>query len=84
MSDTTDKPFDPASLQVAWFALAHRLSVAGGSAVGLLSLFAHTRVHVACLRGFAAFVAVRVVAKLGFWALERALPDPADGEESTA
>lgn len=74
MSDTTDKPFDSTSIRRAWIALAHRAAVAGGSAVGLLSLFAHTRVHVACLRGFAAFLAVRLVAKLGLWALERALP----------
>lgn len=78
MSDQTDTSIDPAVIRSAWFALADRVAVASGSAVGLISLYAHSRVHTACIRGFTIFFLVRLVAKFGFWALEHALPGPDD------
>ena len=69
----TDTPVESARLRATWIGLAHRLAVAGACAVGLLSLFHHAPATTACLRGGALYVAIRVIAKLGLFAVERAI-----------
>ncbi|MEW6073163.1 MAG: hypothetical protein AB1726_11315 [Planctomycetota bacterium] len=61
------------SLAAAWRSLSHRLAVAGGCLAALVSLLNHVPVRTASLRGAVAYAAVLVVAKLGLFALERAL-----------
>ena len=61
------------SLQATWRSLGHRLAVAGGCLAALIALLNHVPIHTSSLRGVAAYVAVLVVAKLGLFALERAI-----------
>ena len=69
----TDRALDAGHLRSLWRSFAHRIAVAGGSLVALISLLHHVPLSTACLRGGAAFVAVRLVARAGLFALERAL-----------
>lgn len=69
----SDKGYGGPDLRPTWRSLAHRVAVAGGSLVALISLFHHVPVSVAALRGAIAYVAVLAVSRLGWVALERAL-----------
>ncbi len=70
MSDKSDGEIQ---LRHAWRSLSHRLAVAGGSFVALLSLFHHVPVSVAAMRGAAGYFALLIVSKLGLAALSWAL-----------
>ncbi len=54
-------------LALVWTALGHRLAVVAGAGTALLSLIWHSPVHVACLRGAAAWAAIRVLARATEW-----------------
>ena len=69
----TDTPIETVQLREAWQSLGHRLAVAGGCLIGLISLFHHVPVSTASLRGAALYIAIRLIAKVGLFALERAL-----------
>ena len=69
----SDRGSDGLSLRTAWQSLGHRLAVAGGCLAALISLLNHVPVLTASLRGAAAYAVVLVVAKVGLFALERAL-----------
>lgn len=58
-------------LRRAWRSFSGRLAVAGGSFVGLLSLFHHVPASTAAARGAATTFAMLVIAKLGGAALQR-------------
>jgi len=60
-------------LRDAASALGRRLAAAGGCSVALLSLWQHAPVWLACLRGGAALAALGIGARLGVFALARAL-----------
>ncbi len=68
-----DRSGGEVSLGDAWRFLSHRLAVAAGSLVALISLFHHVPVSTASMRGAAAFLAVLLLAKLGLFALERSI-----------
>ena len=70
MSDRGSGEF---SLQATWRSLGHRFAVAGGCLAALIALVNHVPVSTASLRGAVAYVVVLVVAKLGLFALERAI-----------
>ncbi len=58
-------------LRRTWRSFTGRLAVAGGSFVGLLSLFHHVPASTAAVRGAATYFALLVVARLGGAALGR-------------
>ena len=68
----SDKGSEEVSLH-ARRVLVRRIPVAAGSFVALISLVYHVPVSVAALRGAAAYLAVLLVLKLGFFALEKSL-----------
>ncbi len=57
----------------AWRPLGHRIAVASGSLVGLVSLLNDVRVSTASLRGAAAYFAILLTSWLGSLAMDRAL-----------
>jgi len=69
----TDKRSDEFTLRHAWGPLSHRLAVATGSFVALVSLLHHVPVSTACLRGGGAFVALLIVSRLGLLAMEKTI-----------
>ena len=60
-------------LHATWRSLGHRCAVAGGCLAALVALFNHVPVSTASLRGAVAYIVMLVVAKLGLFALERAI-----------
>lgn len=68
----TDRAWDETPLREVCRSLGHRIAVAGGSLVALLSLFHHVRVSTAALRGGSTYLALLLVARLGFAALVQA------------
>lgn len=69
----TDRAVDPEHLRSTWRSLGCRVAVAGGCLVALVSLFHHVPVSTASLRGGVAFVALRLIARWGLFAVEQAL-----------
>ncbi len=69
----TDTAVDTERLRSAWRSLGHRVAVAGGCLVALVSLFHHVPLSTASLRGGAAYLAARLIARWGLLALEQAL-----------
>lgn len=61
------------SATLALVALGRRLAATAGALTALVSLLRHVPVHVACLRGAAAFALVGLVTWVGRSALERSL-----------
>ncbi|MCA8980206.1 MAG: hypothetical protein H6831_11495 [Planctomycetes bacterium] len=57
------------SLDRYWTALGRFVAVFSGALVVLLGLLADVPLLTACARGFAAYVAVRVVTRVGAWAI---------------
>jgi hypothetical protein len=76
----SDRSSGEVSLQTTWRSLAHRAAVAGGCLAALISLFHHVPVSTASLRGATAYAVVLLVARLGLFALERALEFDAQAE----
>lgn len=70
--DQTDRSTDGASLQEVCTSLGHRAAVIGGCLVALLALFQDSRVSTAAMRGGLTYLAVLLIAKWGFAALQRA------------
>ncbi len=68
-----DRAPGEALLRAAWRSLSHRLSVAAGSFVALLSLFHHVPIPTASMRGAATYFAVLLASRLGLFALQRAV-----------
>lgn len=65
-----------AGLRSSWNALAARVAAIAGVVAALLALFHEAPVSRACLRGALAFIAVRLVARAGWWAVRRsAVPE---------
>lgn len=58
-----------------WTALGHRLAVVAGAGTALLSLIWHSPVADACLRGAAAWAAIRVLALATRWLMARTEPE---------
>ncbi len=69
----TDRAVKTVQLRAAWHSLGHCLAVAGGSLIGLISLFHHVPVSTASLRGGALYLAIRLISKAGLAALELAI-----------
>jgi len=65
----TDRAHDEIPLRDLCTSLGHRIAVAGGCLVALLSLLNHVRVSTAAVRGGLTFLAVLLVARWGFAAL---------------
>ncbi|MCZ6597403.1 MAG: hypothetical protein O7B99_07190 [Planctomycetota bacterium] len=68
-------------MEQSWRALGRRTAVFAGCLVALISLFHHVPVSVASVRGGVAYFAVLLVAKLGGFALEKALAADAASSE---
>ena len=68
-----DRARGEALLREAWRSLSHRLAVAAGSFVALLSLFHHVPIPTASMRGGATYLAVLLASRLGLLALLRAM-----------
>jgi hypothetical protein len=60
----TDRGITAHPLSAAWLALGRRAAVAAGALAALVSLWFHTPVWVASLRGAAAWFVVRVLVRL--------------------
>jgi len=60
----TDTSITAHPLSAAWLAFGRRAAVVGGALAALVSLFFHTPVWVASLRGAAAWLALRVLVRL--------------------
>lgn len=60
------------SLDRYWTALGRFAAVFSSALVVLLGLFADVPLLAACGRGFAVFLAVRVLTRVGAWAIARA------------
>ena len=58
-----------------WTALGHRLAVVVGAGTALLSLIWHAPVPDACLRGAAAWAAIRALARATQWITARTEPE---------
>lgn len=54
-----------------WFGLTRRMAAVVGASVALLSLFHDAPVGVASMRGAAALIGFSILARLGFFALDR-------------
>ncbi|MGK0482030.1 MAG: ATP-dependent protease HslVU (ClpYQ) peptidase subunit [Planctomycetota bacterium] len=61
----------PTALASAWRAVGHRIAAMAGSAAALLSLFQHTPVKVASLRGALVWAAIMLTTSLGAWLAEK-------------
>ncbi|MFT5291101.1 MAG: hypothetical protein ACI8PQ_001698 [Planctomycetota bacterium] len=68
-------------LEAAWRALSHRTAVAGACAAAIVSLQNHVPLSTAALRGGATWFVVLVTARLGWFALVRALAIEARRDE---
>ncbi len=76
MGATDRTEVDPSGgrvLEAAWRALAHRTAVAGGCAAAIVSLQNHVPLSTVALRGGATWFVVLVTARLGWFAVVRAL-----------
>ncbi len=80
----TDTTVETVQLREAWTGLGHRLAVAGGCLIGLISLFHHVPASTASLRGAGLYIAIRVIAKWGLIALERAIELSPEGQEPSS
>jgi hypothetical protein len=60
----SDRGITAHPLAVAWLALGRRAAVAGGALAALVSLWFHTPVWVASLRGALAWLVLRVLVRL--------------------
>jgi hypothetical protein len=59
-----DSPAGPESFESAWTAFGRVLAVVAAALVALAGVVAHVPVWLACLRGFAALVAVLALARI--------------------